>query len=119
MKLSEMNTMQLADAICKITPAVARIMEDPKTLDALKQYPEEGSAPKGVLIMKAGALLAPVLLGDHLRDTATVLAALTGKTAEQILQQKGSETIKDITACLDTELIDFFMPSAGTEATQS
>lgn len=119
MKLSEMNTQQLADAICRITPAIARIVEDPETWEALKQYPEKGSMPQGVLNIKAAAVLTPVLLGKHLRDTAEVLAAMTGKSAKQILEQKGKETIKDITECLDKDLIDFFMQSAGTVATQS
>lgn len=119
MKLSEMNTQQLAEALCRITPAVSRIVEDPATLEALRSFPEKGSMPQGVANIKAVSLIAPVLLGAHLHDTAEVLAALTGKSAAQILQQKGHETIKDITACLDKDLIDFFLPPADMAPTES
>ena len=58
--------------------------------------------------------MLPQLLGPHLDDLIAVAAALTGKTAEQVAAQRGTETIRDLMDCFDKDLIDFFKSSART-----
>lgn len=119
MKLSEMNTMQLAAALCKLTPAVARIMESPDMTAAMQQFGAVKETVPAVAYSRLAAHLCPVLLDKHLDDTITILSALTGKAEESIRTQPGHKTISDVKACFDRDLMDFFMPSAGTGQTKS
>ena len=119
MKLSEMNTREMAAALCKLTPAVERIVQDDALGEAMRQFANSKEKTPAVAYAKLAALLAPVLLDKHLDDTVTMLSALTGKDEAVIYDQPGWQTIKDIKGCLDKDLLDFFMPSAGTEAARS
>lgn len=117
MKLSEMNTKQLAGALCKLTPAVSRIVEDPALLEAMQAFGKSKERVPAIAYARLAALLAPVLLQSHLNDTADILSAMTGKSTDAILNQPGYETIRDIKECLDKDLMDFFMPSADAGRT--
>ena len=117
MKLSELNTMQLAGALCKLPPAVSRIMEDPALREAMQSFGKSEERVPAIAYARLAALLAPVLLKEHLNDTADILSALTGKSTGDILAQPGFETIRDIKECLDKDLMDFFMPSADAGRT--
>lgn len=114
MKLSEMNTKQLAEALCKLAPAASRIMEDPALLEAMQTFGKTEERVPAIAYTRLAAMLAPVLLQTHLNDTADVLSAMTGKSTDTILNQPGWETIRDIKDCFDKDLMDFFMPSAVT-----
>lgn len=117
MKLSEMNTVEMAECLCKIAKPVERIGTNEQVNALLKAYTEEEQ--KGTtLFAKATRLigtLTPALLGQEcLPYTITILSALTGKSEEEISRQKGIQTMKDIKDCLDEEFIRFFMSSADT-----
>lgn len=113
MKLSEMNTRELAKALCGLTMPISNICKDAEVVEALKTMQEKRT------IADMLASIVPVLLDKHYDDTVAVLSALTGKTVQQINAQKGSETITDIKMCLDGDLVSFFSSSAPTEKTPS
>ena len=93
--------------------------EDEALLDAMRSFGETRERVPAVAYTRLLALVAPVLLGTHLQDTAEILSALTGKSAAEVLEQPGHVTIADMRGCLDKDLLDFFMPSAGTVRTKS
>lgn len=118
MKLSEMNTVEMAKALCQLAAPVGRLAEDVELLRAIASAGKD----KNTLGEKLGALLPqviPALLGDHFEDVVLILSALTGKAPEAIRQQKGTETVKDLMQCFDGDLLDFFKSSAGMERTES
>lgn len=114
MKLAEMNTEQMAKALCEMAPAVGRIMDDEDVKTAL----DDGKKENAALSQLVGKII-PALLDRHFDDVLTVLSVLTGKSKAVIRKQKGGDTIKDVMNCLDTDVIDFFMPSAGGDGKAS
>lgn len=120
MKLSEMNSDQLSACLCKIAPALESIGMDEKFSDALKRIADKDKdlkpAQQGAVMIGA---FVPMLLGDHKDDTFAVLAALSGKTVKEIREQNGMQTIKEVKEALsDRDLMDFFMQSARTGASE-
>lgn len=115
MKLSEMDTRQMADALCKLTEPIGNMVADKACTDALAralQRDQEGTI--GEQLAHAAKAVLPQLLGTHLDDLIAIAAALTGKTAEQVAAQRGTETIRALMDCFDKELVDFFKSSART-----
>lgn len=118
MKLSEMSTADMAKALCKMAAPAGRLCADVKMMRCIA----EAGKGKETLAEKLAALMPeviPALLGEHFDDLVTILSALTGKDEEAIRRQKGVETIRDISECLDGDLLDFFKSSAGMERTES
>ena len=113
MKLSEMNTRQMADALCKLAEPIGNMMADKQFTDAfasaLKR--DQGGTMREQLAPAAQAVL-PQRHRTHIDDLIAIAAALTGKTAEQVATQKGTETIRDLMGCFDKDLVDFFKSSA-------
>ena len=115
MKLSEMDTRQMAEAICKLTEPIGNMVADKACTDALAlalQLDQDGTI--GEQLAHAAKAVLPQLLGPHLDDLIAVAAALTGKTAKQVAEQRGTETIRDLMDCFDKDLVDFFSSSART-----
>lgn len=116
MKLSEMTTDQLADALIDLSVPVGRICQDERVLEQLRKYADPQQRKEPVLKMIGGAVsaLCPALLKDHRNDLYRMLSVLTGKTDGEIASQRGAQTIADIRNCWDKELADFFSSSAAT-----
>lgn len=117
MKLSEMNTAQLAKALCTLSAPVGRLVEDVELMRGIA----DAGKDKSTIGEKMGALLPkviPALLDKHFDDVVLILSALTGKTAAAIRKQNGFETIKDVRSCFDKDLLDFFKSSADMERTE-
>ena len=113
MKLSEMNTRQMADALCKLAEPIGNMVADKHFTDAFAsalKRDQEGTI--GEQIAHAAKAVLPQILGTHFDDLIAIAAALTGKTAEQVAAQRGTETIQDLMGCFDKELVDFFKSSA-------
>lgn len=111
MKLSEMNTTTLAKALCTMAKPLGEICED----DAFRALMKKGKETSfGVLISEATTLL----LDKHFPAMMKILSVLTDKTEEELRNQNGLQTISDMMACMDKDLIDFFMPSAQLEQTE-
>ena len=118
MKLSEMNTVQMAAALCKMAKPVGHLMQDTELLKAIAQEGDEAQT----LGEKIGSLvpeIIPALLEKHFDATVLILSALTGKSEKAIREQKGLQTVRDIMDSFDGDLMDFFFSSAGTERTES
>lgn len=117
MKISEMNGEQLADALCRMAEPVARICEDEKIL---RQMQEIGRMAGDTTVLElagriSGALI-PALLKDHRADTFEILAALEGRTAKQIAQEKAMEIMRTVReAIYDEELLLFFRSCGEAE----
>lgn len=116
MKLSQMNTEQLADCLCAITEPAGRIMDDGAIAEIIKKNSvrDEGGRVVNINIMRAVMAMVPVLLGRHRIDTFMILGAMNGKTPEEISRQNGLETMADIRACFDADLIGFFSSFGNT-----
>lgn len=108
MKLSEMNTRQMAKTLCSLTRPIANLCEDKAVMDALQLLQDMRSGKKHCTMAGLLAQVMPVLLDEHYDDVAVILAALTGKTRKEIDEQSGAQTVKDIKACLDGDLASFF-----------
>ena len=118
MKLSEMNTAEMAKALCILAAPVGNICSDDKLLRSIADAGRAGET-MGAKVAELLPKVIPSLLGDHFEDLVTILAALTGKTETAIRKQKGVETIRDIKECFDKDLLDFFKSSASMERMES
>lgn len=116
MKLSEMDTRQMADALCKLAGPIGNMVADKHFTDAFAsalKRDQEGTI--GEQLARAAKAVLPQILGTHIDDLIAIAAALTGKTEDQVARQKGMETISDLMCCFDKELVDFFRSSAHGE----
>lgn len=122
MKLSEMNTVQLARTLCAIAPAVERLGKSKKVISALQSFSEFRSGKgDGTMLEQVTRLIAaitPALLDEkNLPDTAEIVAAMTEKSVDAVLSQSGMQTIKDIRGLLDSDFLDFFTQSSSEDQT--
>ena len=116
MKLSEMNTQQLAACLCKIAEPVERIGTDEAVVKAMRDM--NVRLKDGTLMEKIAAMigaLVPTLLGTHFDDVVVIVAAMTGKTEDGVRAQNGFVTIRDIRSFFDEDFAGFFRPSAAQE----
>ena len=114
MKLSEMSTDRLADVMVRIAEPVERIGSDEVLIDKLRALAQTG---RKTAIENAAAMvgtLVPVLLERRREDTYAVLAALTGKTAEEIAAQPAMVTLKEARESIDADFLRFFGWSVST-----
>lgn len=111
MKLSEMNTDQMAEALCAMSAPVSRICEDVLINDDLKKLGEDMKAGGMTMMQKLGRTVAiwlPGLLKTRREDVYEILSILTGKSMKEIAEQNGMQTMKDVRESLDGELMNFF-----------
>ena len=109
MKLSEMDTCALAACLCRLAGPIERIGTCEAVERAMKTVSEH--MDKGTNLERLSVIigqLVPVLLGSRLDDTIDILSAMTGKTQEELLRQNGMQTIRDVTECIDGDLLRFF-----------
>ncbi len=107
MKISQMTTDQAADVLIRISVPAANIMHDDETIKVLEGV-AKGSNDPFVFISENIVPVTTVLLKDHRGDVFEIVSALAGKSAEEVKNQKITETIKDIKESWDGELVDFF-----------
>lgn len=117
MKLSEMSTRQAAGCMANMIEAVAKIVKDPKVKAAFEAaVKEKGEKAQQVSLITG---IAPVLLREHLDDTAKIIATLMGKRIKDVLDQPIKQTIQDIKDVMDKDLVDFFASSGAQEQAAS
>jgi len=109
-RLGDMPTEDMGKALCRLTPPLCRIAKDPKVEEALKQIRREDALL--LTLGKAGEILLPCLMGEHLGEMLEVLSILTGEEVETLRTQPGRETVGLFLRCVDEALVDFF-PCAG------
>ena len=115
MKLSEMNTRQLASAICALVRPMQAIAKDEEINRAFTAIYEKNAEAKSMTVLEKGGMLlevVPVMLERRYRDTLEIVAVLTGKSIEVLETQNGMETINETMECIDSQLLSFFRSSA-------
>lgn len=119
MKLSQMNTEQLADALCMMADPIDKIGMDEAFTEKLKEVAKRGKLNKIQNATTMFATFVPLLLKNKREETFQILSALTGKTVEEIATQSGMVTLKDAMESIDEDFINFFRQSADTAGVQS
>lgn len=116
MKFSQLTTDKALDVLCEITPYIANIATDDELMAVIgKAVKREGMTRAGVLLLGAEKLtkMVPVLLKTHRDDVYGVVAAVNGKTVDEIREQNFLKTSAQIVEVIkDKELLDFFKSCA-------
>lgn len=110
-KIAELTTDELALALCQMAEPASNIMSDGAVSDAFVEMGKKLNKNATMLqnIAVFASTLVPVLLGEqHRQDTCAILAAISGKTVDDIRKQNGFKTAKD--------LFEVFMVSKETPA---
>lgn len=110
MKFTEMNTEQLANAICKVADPLSRIAQSKELNEAFAAYSADYSKDQTVLQKSSGLLgkVIPALLNTNYDDMVKVISVMTGKSAEEICAQNGMQTIMDVKTFIDEDFSAFF-----------
>lgn len=112
MRLRDMNTVQLAAALCDMAPHIEAIGSDEAVNNLIKNF---NQTQEGRTVMQTAstviAMLVPALLERHRAHTFAILSVMTGKTEKEIEAQNGFQTIRDVKAVLDKDLIELFKSS--------
>ena len=96
MKLSEMNTVELSKALCKLAAPVGAILGSDDVKEAMQALTlKEGETPFAHMA-RLFVQVAPVALDKHFDDAVTILGILIGKDPDEIRHQTGLQTMKDI-----------------------
>lgn len=122
-KLSEMNSNELAIALCKLAEPASNLFGDQDVIDALRQLADAKETCGTVmqLMAKAVGIFAPVILGEkHRNDVFQIVAAVRGVDVEVICKQNGLQTVREIVQILfqDIDAIAFFRPYAHRKAVE-
>lgn len=118
MKLSDFSTERAVDVLCELVPYVNSITLDEELLGTLKKKLNPGgeSLNKAAMLTLGAQRLAeivPIIFKKHKEDVFGILAALNGKTAEEIAKQNIIKTMLMIReAVKDEELVAFFTSCA-------
>ncbi len=123
MRISEMETGQICDLLCEITPYVEGIVKDEELLAELRKTITKDEISNRAELLALGAAkaskLIPIILKKRKSDLFGILGALNGKTAEEIEKQNFIKTMSQIREIVkDKELIDFFKSCAGLEGSE-
>lgn len=113
MKLSEMSTRQAAQCMVNLAAPIGTLVKNP----AVKEYMQKAYNKEATVetLMDAFAELVPIFLRDHFDEMAYIVAALTGKTPDEVGNQTILETLMDVKNSIDGEFLRFFTKSPGTE----
>lgn len=119
MRISEMETGQVCDLLCEITPYVEGIVKDEELLAELRKSIGAKAETRAELLAFGAqkiSKLIPIVLKKRKADLFGILGALNNKTQEEIEQQNFIKTMTQVREIVkDKELIDFFKSCAGLE----
>ena len=112
MKLSEMNTDQLADLYVGIAPAIENITTG-------KHWEEIAKAGEGELTArKMLTVILPLLLKHNRNDVFAIIGATNGTSADQVAKQPFPKTLAMAREILTTDFADFFSQSESEEQSE-
>lgn len=112
MRLSEMNTVQLAAALCDMAPHIEAIGSDEAIAELLKTIDNRTEQGNGLQKLSAMiGMLLPAMLDKQKAHTFAILSVLTGKSVQEIEKQNGFQTLRDVKSVFDKDLFEFFKPS--------
>lgn len=115
MKLSEMNTKQLASALCALVRPMQALAQDEEINRAFTAIYAKGEEMQNMTVLEKGGMLlevVPVLFERRYKETIEIVSVLTGKSVEELEVQNGMETINETMQCFDSQLLGFFRSSA-------
>ena len=123
MKLSEMTTDRAMDVLCEITPFIANITADEELLAELRNAIDPKAVKTKAELMVKGVekitKLVPIVLKKRKTDVFGILAALNGKTVEEIGKQNIIATMAQVREVVkDKDLMDFFKSCVGSEGSE-
>ena len=113
MKLSQMTTDHVADALVLLAPEIGALVNDETLMEKLTNSPKTNDPDKAVRMGATTVLdIAAHLLGNHRNAAWRILGVLNNKTPDEIGAQPITDTISQLTEALsDEELRGFFTPS--------
>lgn len=108
MKISQMTTDQTADVLVRIAEPVSNIMHDGGVMKMMEKLAKTDSKSAVKFFADNISTVVTVLLKDHRMDVYEIVAAMSGKTLEEVAQQNIAMTVKDIKESWDGDLVSFF-----------
>ena len=114
MKLSEMSTDRVRKVMVEIAEPMERIGNDEVLNDKLRALAARKRMTRVEQYASMFGMLVPLLLERHIDDTYAVLAAMTGKTVEEISGQNVLVTMREARESIDADFLRFFGWSVST-----
>ena len=111
-KLSKLNTDQMLDKICELTPFLSSIVTDKKLIETFSEKVKstEGEEKVNQFVATKIVKLVPLLFKDHKEDFLSILAIMKESTLEEVKNQPFTTTIKEVKELVtDKDLIDIFL----------
>lgn len=119
MKISQLTTDEGLDVLCEITPYIGAIIGDEALTAELRRKVDIDDSASKAEVYAAGldriAKLMPIIFKTHRADVYGIIAAVNGKSVEEIAAQNVFKTgaeIRDIIK--DKDFVDFFKSLWGT-----
>ena len=116
MRLSEMTTEQMADVLVKLAEPLEKIGKNDKfngMIAEMGKINADGTLSRLQRNVIALSGWIRVLLDVCPDETFEIIAAMTGKTADEIRAQKAMQTIDDVRGFIDEDFVRFFTSSAA------
>ena len=119
-KIVEMDALELSSLLIEIAEPIGNLADDDEVFECFRKCTTRGLKLKqrdGLhFILKTYSKLIPLLLGEkHKRDTLRILAAIEGKSVNEIIHMNGKQLIDDFRAAWEDKLEGFFTQSVPTE----
>ena len=116
MKLSQLKTEDAASVLCEVSVNVINIIKDKGLMDTLRSKIDGEDLSKAemwaIAVEKMGTLI-PILLRDHRDDVFSIVAAVNGKTLDDVKNQSIISTMMDIRDIIkDKDMVAFFKSCA-------
>lgn len=107
-KLSELSTNELAEVLAIVTPEFGVIMTDEEIASVFNQGKQDSETAMAFGLRRIIGLI-PLVLQKHKECVYKIIAAFNGKTVEEIGNQKGLETARELKALLQDEDLKSFL----------
>lgn len=118
MRLSDLTTDRAASVLCEVSVYALNILTDDELRDSLKaqidaEKPQTAGEKYAIGAQKIGQWI-PLILKKHRDDAFGIVAAINGKTIDEIKGQNVIKTMRQIKeAVTDEELMVFFKSCAS------
>ena len=122
MKVSQLDTDRGLDVLCEIVPYLGNIVEDETLTAELRRKSGLDASATTAEVYAAGieklSKIVPVVFKTHRNDVYAIVAAVNGKTIQEIAEQNFLKTAMDIRDIIaDKEFVRFFKQLRGTDNT--
>ena len=108
-KLLEKDFAELASALVSITAPIKNFLEDEEFMEAFTDLTKKGVRNKVSDVLAVYADLVPLLIGEkHLKDVIQILAAIAGRSVNEMLKMNGVEVLRDALFAWKEQIAPFF-----------